>query len=187
MKTNNNKGFSLVELMVVVAIIGILATMAVPQVNKFMAKARQSEAKTNLTMIYTSEKAFFAEYNGYHSAFQAIGYGPEGRLRYRTGFGAQIAAGQLTTNYNGSVAIGASFDTGTNAAAGYCGAGAFNGNGCSMMSESTASGALTAGNVAALGTFTAEARSRLINTSALNDVWTINQNKNITQTANGID
>jgi type IV pilus assembly protein PilA len=87
----NNKGFSLVELMVVVAIIGILASVAVPSINKYMAKSRQSEAKTNLGSLYTAEKAFAAEYVLYHTAFQAIGYAPEGRMRYNIGFGGQAA------------------------------------------------------------------------------------------------
>jgi type IV pilus assembly protein PilA len=64
-------GFSLVELMVVVAIIGILASLAIPSVGKYMAKARQSEAKTQLASLYTAEKAFFAEYTVYDSRFGA--------------------------------------------------------------------------------------------------------------------
>src|SRR4051812_14089401 len=88
----NSKGFSLVELMVVVAIIGILASVAIPSVNKYMAKARQSEAKTNLGSLYTAEKAFQSEYTRFHTAFQAIGFAPEGRMRYNVGFTAAQAA-----------------------------------------------------------------------------------------------
>lgn len=84
-KSMNKKGFSLVELMVVVAIIGILATVAVPQVQKFIAKSRQSEARAMLGNYYTAQKTFFAEYNVYYHGFQQIGFSPEGLLRYRTG------------------------------------------------------------------------------------------------------
>ena len=61
-KVNNQSGFSLVELMVVVAIIGILATVAIPSVSKYMAKARQSEAKAALSSLYSANKSFFVEY-----------------------------------------------------------------------------------------------------------------------------
>ncbi len=87
-KLTNESGFSLVELMVVVAIIGVLAAVAVPQYTKFVAKAKQSEAKANLGAVYTGMKAFHAEYQNYHGNFKAIGFEPEGQLKYRIGFAA---------------------------------------------------------------------------------------------------
>lgn len=54
-------GFSLVELMVVVAIIGILASLAIPRFKTFQAKARQAEAKTNLAHLYTLEMGYFGD------------------------------------------------------------------------------------------------------------------------------
>ena len=45
------RGFTLIELMIVVAIIGILAAIAIPNFIKFQAKSKQSEAKTNLKAI----------------------------------------------------------------------------------------------------------------------------------------
>jgi len=47
------KGFTLIELMIVVAIIGILAAIAIPNFLKFQAKSKQSEAKSNLGAIFT--------------------------------------------------------------------------------------------------------------------------------------
>lgn len=96
---NNNKGFSLVELMVVVAIIGILASIAVPNFQRFQAKTRQSEAKSKLTAIYTSEKAFHAEWNFYYGSLVDIGVQYEGESRYHVGFGANGAPGVLPTNF----------------------------------------------------------------------------------------
>ena len=84
----SQQGFSLVELMIVVAIIGILATIAIPNFNRFQVKARQGEAKTNLAGLYNSEKTFFAEWNGYTGDFRDIGYSPEGKLHYHVGFAA---------------------------------------------------------------------------------------------------
>ena len=54
----NAAGFTLVELMVVVAIIGILAAVAGPRVQQFRARGTQSEAKTNLHSIYLAQAAF---------------------------------------------------------------------------------------------------------------------------------
>lgn len=60
-----SKGFSLVELMVVVAIIGILASIAIPRFKTFQAKARQSEAKNNLAHVYTLEEAYHGDHDKY--------------------------------------------------------------------------------------------------------------------------
>ena len=56
-----SKGFTLIELMIVVAIIGILAAIAIPNFLTYQLKSRQSEAKVNLNAIKTSEIAFQAE------------------------------------------------------------------------------------------------------------------------------
>ena len=57
----SQKGFTLIELMIVVAIIGILAAIAIPNFLQYQLKSRQSEAKVNLNAIKTSEIAFQAE------------------------------------------------------------------------------------------------------------------------------
>ena len=57
----SQKGFTLIELMIVVAIIGILAAIAIPNFLTYQLKSRQSEAKVNLGAIKTSMIAFQAE------------------------------------------------------------------------------------------------------------------------------
>ena len=63
MKLRNRKGFTLVELMIVVAIIGILAAIAIPNFLNFRLKAKTSEAKSNLGAIRSTEVAHFAEWS----------------------------------------------------------------------------------------------------------------------------
>ena len=70
---HNQKGFTLIELMIVVAIIGILAAIAIPNFLQYQARARQSEGRTNLGGIFVSETAFLGE-TGRYGSFQEIGF-----------------------------------------------------------------------------------------------------------------
>ena len=58
-------GFTLIELMIVVAIIGILAAIAIPNFLKFQLRSKTGEAKTNLAALRTAEEGYFAEYGVY--------------------------------------------------------------------------------------------------------------------------
>jgi type IV pilus assembly protein PilA len=78
-------GFTLIELMIVVAIIGILAAIAIPNFIRFQAKSKQSEAKTNLKAIFTAQKSYFGEKDKYQTNFTAIGFDPEPGNRYSYG------------------------------------------------------------------------------------------------------
>jgi type IV pilus assembly protein PilA len=89
----NKKGFTLVELMIVVAIIGILAAIAIPNFIRFQARSKQAEAKTNLKAIFTGEKSRFAESDRYAVTTGAIGFTPERGNRYAYDLGANAAAG----------------------------------------------------------------------------------------------
>ncbi len=55
-KFHSRKGFTLIELMIVVVIIGILAALAIPRFMQATVKSRQSEAKGILKQIYTMER-----------------------------------------------------------------------------------------------------------------------------------
>ena len=76
------KGFTLIELMIVVAIVGILAAIAIPNFMRYQAKSKQSEAKVNLRSIYTSQNTYFGEFDTYTANMSDLGWMPEGGTRY---------------------------------------------------------------------------------------------------------
>jgi type IV pilus assembly protein PilA len=74
-------GFTLIELMIVVAIIAFLAVISVPSFNRFLAKAKRAEVYMNLHSIYTAEKAYWAEHGSYTTVLNGpggLGWKPEG-------------------------------------------------------------------------------------------------------------
>ena len=61
----NKKGFTLIELMIVIAIIGILAAIAIPQFAAYRTKSYNSAATADLRNVKTSLEAFFADQQEY--------------------------------------------------------------------------------------------------------------------------
>jgi len=79
----NKKGFTLIELMIVVAIIGILAAIAIPNYMSYTCKSKQSEAKSILGDMRTLQETYFAEYDTYASSTANLGFKtPKGEPRY---------------------------------------------------------------------------------------------------------
>ena len=103
----SEKGFTLIELMIVVAIIGILAAIAIPNFIRFQLKAKSSEGKVNLAAIRTAQEGYMAEYGEYVAAaastnalssakvafaaadtgFDTLGWAPEGKVFFQYGVG----------------------------------------------------------------------------------------------------
>ena len=89
MRGKGRSGFTLIELMIVVAIIGVLASVAIPALDKYIRKAKTSEAKTFVKKIYDGARAYYLE------------------PHYRTKSVAPVAP-----QFPGNTGSGASFSTG---------------------------------------------------------------------------
>lgn len=63
----DQNGFTLIELMITVAIIGVLAAIAIPNFLSYQARARQSEARAVLSGIYVQEQNYFVNHDRYGS------------------------------------------------------------------------------------------------------------------------
>jgi prepilin-type N-terminal cleavage/methylation domain-containing protein len=80
-----HSGFTLIELMIVVAIVAFLSMISVPSFMRFLSKAKRAEAYMNLGALYIAQKAFHAEHGKYSTVLNGpggVGWKPEG---YTTG------------------------------------------------------------------------------------------------------
>ena len=72
MRVRRCNGFSLIEVMIVVVIIGILAALAYPSLEGYLQRTRQTEARTNLSALYTAQKISFATHRTYASSLRDL-------------------------------------------------------------------------------------------------------------------
>lgn len=82
MSRPQRRGFTLVELMIVVAIIGILAALAIPNFIKYQARAKQAEAKQSLRAYFMAQRHYFSEADQFTGDMGAVGFAPERGNRY---------------------------------------------------------------------------------------------------------
>lgn len=177
----SNKGFSLVELMIVVAIIGILASVAIPNFQRFQRKARQSEARALLAGYYTSEKAFEAEYAMFGGNWAAIGYKPDGQMGYRV----------ITTNSANATVTGLAYYVAACTVSSAVPTTCFP-NTTASWAEKPAGSAAAPGPNTAIAAGAAPTATTFIGTAsgfigaAAADTWTVNEARNYVNTQSGL-
>jgi len=92
----DNRGFTLMELMIVVSIVGLLAAIAIPNFIGMQKRAKTTEARSNLGAIWSLQEAYFVENESYASpsggldpgtydgttGWSGLGFYPKGTTRY---------------------------------------------------------------------------------------------------------
>lgn len=115
----SKRGFTLIEIMIALAILGVLSTVAIPKYLIYQLKAKSAEAKTNLSAVRSAQEAYFSEFGIFVEAdpqpvaipgktqvefdsitsdFQKLGWQPEGNVYFSYGVGVNADATAYTAD-----------------------------------------------------------------------------------------
>jgi type IV pilus assembly protein PilE len=72
-RTAKTAGFTLVELMIVIAIIGIISAIAIPSYDSYMKKSRRADAKVALSKMADHQERYYLQNNTYSAAVSDVG------------------------------------------------------------------------------------------------------------------
>jgi prepilin-type N-terminal cleavage/methylation domain-containing protein len=100
MNVKKRWGFTLIELMIVIAIIALLSMISIPSLTRFLAKAKRTEAYVNLSSLAMAEKTYWAEHGTYTNKLGngGLNWKPEGNVNYTYGFPGQEQVNYYTGN-----------------------------------------------------------------------------------------
>jgi len=84
--TQQQSGFSLIEVLIVVAIVGVLAAIAIPSYNGYMLKSRRVDAVSFLTEVASEQVRFYSENNRFAEKMSDLGYGEDDKALSEEGF-----------------------------------------------------------------------------------------------------
>lgn len=95
-------GFTLIELMIVVAVVGILAVIAYPSYQDYIRRAKRAEAKALLLELEQRLGRFYFDRQSYPADLKELGYSTTGAISAEGNYTGAVSAGpsdDLTTSY----------------------------------------------------------------------------------------
>lgn len=160
-KLNKNFAFTIIELMIVIAIIAFLASIAIPKYSKYMARAKQAEVALNLASLHAAQQIFFAQNGKYTTIldgegglnWQPAGYNKDGNNNFNYTYGFNHSNDQGGTSY--------------------------------FIGKLNTSADNLKSTFASNDKFVAAAAAVLMDGKV--DIWTIDENRNLVNIQNGID